>query len=148
MNKSQRQRIIVFVGHPIVEDIPSCEDLGKRLKKNNVAIDVINFANPDNIPKLQALVNATNNSDNSHFLDVPLGVARITDVLQTSPILVESGSGVGDAPSMNVDSGAGFVDRFAEYGGINPDLEPELAMAMKVSMEEERARQNQISKTT
>jgi len=31
-----------------------------RLKKNNVAIDVINFANPDNISRLQALVNTSN----------------------------------------------------------------------------------------
>lgn len=30
--------------------------------------------------------------------------------------------------------------QFAEYGGINPDLEPELAMALKVSLQEEAAR--------
>ena len=29
-------------------------------------------------------------------------------------------------------------NRFADYGGINPDMDPELAMAMKVSMEEAR----------
>jgi 26S proteasome regulatory subunit N10 len=52
MNKSQRQRIIIFVGHPIQEDLSECENLGKRLKRNNVSIDVINFAHPDNVPKL------------------------------------------------------------------------------------------------
>jgi len=52
MNKNQRQRIIIFVGHPIEEDEAACEELGKRLKRNNVNIDIINFANPDNVPKL------------------------------------------------------------------------------------------------
>ena len=86
-NKQQRQRIISFVGHPLTETIDQCEDLGKRLKRNNVAIDIINFANPENVPKLEALVSAANNSSNSHFMDVPLGISMITDVLFTSPIL-------------------------------------------------------------
>jgi hypothetical protein len=28
------------------------EELGVRMKRNNVAVDVINFAHPENIPKL------------------------------------------------------------------------------------------------
>lgn len=28
------------------------EELGMRLKRNNVAVDVVNFAHPENIPKL------------------------------------------------------------------------------------------------
>ena len=59
-NKSQRQRIICFVGHPITGDEEDFEDIGIRLKKNNVAIDVINFANEENVPRLQAMVNAAN----------------------------------------------------------------------------------------
>jgi len=149
-NKSQRQRVIIFVGHPLNEEIAECEDLGKRLKRNNVAIDVINFAHPENVPKLQALVNCANNSENSHFLDVPMGVSMITDVLFTSPILGNEDGGMSDAHMANAgaavpgglgaDTGAG---QFAEYGGINPDLDPELAMALKVSLEEDRAKQNQ-----
>lgn len=65
------------------------EELGSRMRRNNVAIDVINFAHPENVPKLQSLVNAANNSGNSHFLDVPLGVAMITDILIASPIINE-----------------------------------------------------------
>lgn len=33
--------------------------------------------------------------------------------------------------------------QFAEYGGVNPDLEPDLAMALKLSMEEEANRKKQ-----
>ena len=73
-------------------------------------------------------------------MDVPMGVAMITDVLITSPIL--QGDNAGDAPMG--DGGAGniadpVVNRFAEYGGFNPDMDPEWAIAMKISMEENRA---------
>jgi len=88
-NKSQRQRIIVFVGHPLKESEEEFEELGVRMKRNNVAIDVINFAHPENVPKLQALVKAANSNENSHMLDVPLGVSMITDVLIASPIINE-----------------------------------------------------------
>lgn len=62
----------------------------------------------------------------------------ITDVLFTSPILGNPDAGA------DVNMGGGGApagNNFAEYGGINPDLDPDLAMALKVSMEEERARQ-------
>ena len=62
---------------------------------------MINFAHPDNVPKLEALVQCANNSDNSHFLDVPIGVAMITDVLISSPILQEGNAGDGDVPMSN-----------------------------------------------
>lgn len=32
------------------------------------------------------------------------------------------------------------VSQFAEYGGVDPNLDPELAMALRISLEEERAR--------
>jgi hypothetical protein len=73
------------------------EDLGKYLKRGNVAIDVINFSNPENVSKLTALVNSTNNSSNSHFMDVPQGIAMITDALFTSPILNSDDVGVNSA---------------------------------------------------
>ena len=45
--------------------------LGKKLKKNNVAIDIINLSdNLNNLDKLNDLVNAANNSDNSHILSL------------------------------------------------------------------------------
>jgi 26S proteasome regulatory subunit N10 len=106
-NKSQRQRVILFVGHPLKEQESDFEELGVRMKRNNVAIDVINFAHPENVPKLQALVNAANNNNNSHFLDVPLGVSMITDVLIASPIVNESMDDMGGAGAANVGGGAG-----------------------------------------
>jgi 26S proteasome regulatory subunit N10 len=137
----------VFVGHPLKEDEATFEELGVRMKRNNVAIDVINFAHPENEPKLRAMVNAANNNGNSHFLDVPMGVSQITDVLIASPIINE-GMDQG-MPEMGGANPAGGVpaapSQFAEFGGIDPNLDPELAMALRISMEEERARQAQPS---
>ena len=42
-NKNQRQRIIVFVGSPIENEEKDLVKLGKKLKKNSVAMDIINF---------------------------------------------------------------------------------------------------------
>ena len=42
-NKNQRQRIVVFVGSPIENDEKDLVKLGKKLKKNSVAMDIINF---------------------------------------------------------------------------------------------------------
>jgi len=115
-----------------------------------VAIDVINFANPENVPKLQALVDSANKSDNSHFLDVPLGVSMITDVLFTSPILQgEDFNGMGGMPA---DGSAGMVVDVAAGGpglnqfGLDLENDPELAQALRISMDEERARQNEDAK--
>lgn len=87
------------------EEEADFEELGVRMKRNNVAIDVINFAHPENVPKLTALVNAANSNGNSHFLDVPLGVMMITDVLIASPIINEEMEGGNVAAGAGVGAG-------------------------------------------
>lgn len=113
-----------------------------RLKKNNVSIDVINFANPDNIGRLEAMVNMANDGSedtpSSHFFDVPNGVSHITDVLITSPILAAEPMG-GDAGGF---PGGGDNDDPLAAMGIDPSLDPELAMAIRMSMEEAKAAEN------
>lgn len=130
------------MGHPLKESEEDCEELGVRMKRNNVAIDIINFAHPENVPKLQALVRAANSNNNSHMLDVPMGVSMITDVLIASPIINE---GMDEMPGGQAAAAGGMPaqSQFADYGGIDPNLDPELAMALRISMEEERARQVQ-----
>ena len=80
-------------------------------------------------------------------------MAHITDVLIASPII--SGDDLGGPGPVNVADGANpgggpgpanpgqGVSQFAEYGGVDPNLDPELAMALRISLEEERARQAQ-----
>lgn len=42
-------------------------------------------------------------------------------------------------------AGSGGGGGFAEFGGVDPSMDPELAMALRVSMEEERARQERVA---
>lgn len=59
-NKNQRQRVVVFVGSPIEDSQESLVKLGKRLRKNNVLIDLVTFGEEGmgNDEKLAALIEA------------------------------------------------------------------------------------------
>lgn len=66
-NKNQRQRIIVFVGSPVEEDEKTLVKLAKKLKKNNVAVDIVNFGQEEeNLSKLTAFIEAVNSSENRY----------------------------------------------------------------------------------
>ncbi|KAJ1514655.1 hypothetical protein HMI54_013780 [Coelomomyces lativittatus] len=134
-NKHQRQRVIVFIGSPIVEDEKTLVQLAKKLKKNNIAVDIINFGEDAlNTPKLEAFLSAINTSDTSHLVTVPPGPTILSDALLSSSIVTgEDG----------VFPGAGAFEF-----GVDPTLDPELALALRISMEEERARQAAVSTTT
>jgi len=100
------------------------------LRKSNTAVDVINFGEEtQNIEKLEAFVSAVNNENNSHLVTVPPGPHILSDMITSSPILGgESGVGPTGLPS--------------EF-----DEDPELALALKASLEEEKARQDSMKKT-
>jgi 26S proteasome regulatory subunit N10 len=80
-NKNLRQRVIVFVGSPLDDASPDAERalvrLAKKLKKNNVALDVIAFG--DGIEQagegghsiLRAFVENASSSDNSYVSPSP-----------------------------------------------------------------------------
>jgi len=137
-NKSQQQRIIFFVGSPIVEDKENLVRLGKRLKKNNIAVDIINFGEEaENTDKLEAFMSAVNSDENSHLVTIPPGPHILSDILISSPIVNEGGATGGPSRSGEFDS----------YGGVDPSLDPELALALKMSMDEERARQEAARNT-
>eukprot|EP00128_Syssomonas_multiformis_P015248 Colp12_sorted_trinity150504_noHs@8805 len=128
-NKNQKQRVIVFVGSPVDAEEKELVKLGKKLKKNNVSVDIINFGEEaENTAKLEAFVGAVNNKEGtSHLITVPPGPHILSDILMKSPIVI------GD----DVDAGASF-----EFG-VDPNMDPELALALRMSMEEEQERQRQ-----
>jgi len=133
-NKSQQQRIVFFVGSPIEEEKDNLVKLGKRLKKNNIAVDIINFGEEtENADKLEAFMSAVTSDSNSHLVTVPPGPHVLSDILISSPI-VNEGAAAGGAPGRTAED-------FGMYGGVDPNLDPELALALKMSMDEERARQ-------
>jgi len=144
-NKNQRQRIIIFVGSPVKEEEKELVKLGKKLKKNSVAVDIVNFGEEaENTPKLEALLNAVNSDDNSHLVTVPPGPHVLSDILLSSPI-VQGEDGAGAAAAMATGGGGGGGGDFAEFG-VDPALDPEFAWALRVSMEEERQRQENEAK--
>ncbi|KAK7845808.1 26s proteasome non-atpase regulatory subunit 4 like protein [Quercus suber] len=82
-NKKQQQRIIVFAGSPIKQEKKTLESIGRKLKKNSVALDIVNFGEEDDAKteKLDALLAAVNNNDTSHIVHVPPGPNALSDVL-------------------------------------------------------------------
>ncbi|CAH0474831.1 unnamed protein product [Peronospora belbahrii] len=141
-NKTGGQRVVVFIGSPIEEDEKQLTKIGKLLKKNNIAVDVVSMGELDaNAAKLQAFVDAASSNNNSHLVTVPAGVLP-SDVLVSSPVL----HGDDGAAAAAASGGDGGNDSFAEYGGVDPSMDPELALALRVSMEEERARQEAAQK--
>jgi 26S proteasome regulatory subunit N10 len=126
-NKNGSQRIIVFVGCPVQESAEALQKLGKQLKKNNIAVDIISMGEVDlNDVKLLDLINATNTNDNCHLITVPSGVSPV-NALSGSPIMFSSAN-LG-----------GTLGGGGDFGGINPDEDPELAMVLRLSAEEARA---------
>lgn len=112
--------------------------IAKKLKKNNVAVDVVSFGSEEeNREKLEAFHAAVNSGNNSHLVTVPAGTI-LSDMLFATPIFMEEGAGDEEPAALR----SNIVDGF-DYGalGVDPTLDPELALALRISVEEERARQ-------
>ncbi|GAV64849.1 UIM domain-containing protein/VWA_2 domain-containing protein [Cephalotus follicularis] len=145
-NKKQQQRIIIFAGSPIRHDKKLLEMIGKKLKKNSVALDIVDFGEEDDgkPEKLEALLSAVNNNETSHIAHVPPGSNALSDVLISTPIFTGDGEGGSGFAAAAAAAAAGGVSGF-DFG-VDPNLDPELALALRVSMEEERARQEAAAK--
>ena len=132
-NKVQKQRVIVFVASPIQESEEELEKLAKKLKKNDIAVDVINFGETAiNTSKLEKFISIVNNHDNSHLVTVSPGPTLLYEAVDRSPLFTEEGGSFGGF------GGSG------DFGFDDPNMDPELALALRLSMEEERARQERI----
>ncbi|KAM9434953.1 26S proteasome non-ATPase regulatory subunit 4a [Clarias gariepinus] len=131
--KNHKMRIIAFVGSPVEDNEKDLVKLAKRLKKEKVNVDVINFGEEEvNTEKLTAFVNTLNGKEGtgSHLVTVPPGPS-LADALLSSPILAGEGGTM---------MGLGASD--FEFG-VDPSADPELALALRVSMEEQRQRQEE-----
>ncbi|KAM7355223.1 regulatory particle non-ATPase 10 [Cochliomyia hominivorax] len=132
--KNHKMRIVVFVGSPIKNEEGELVKLAKRLKKEKVNVDIVSFGDHEcNNEILQAFINTLNGKDGtgSHLVCVPRG-SGLSDALLSSPI-IQGEDGMGGAGL----GGAGF-----EFG-VDPNEDPELALALRVSMEEQRQRQEE-----
>ncbi|KAF1808953.1 hypothetical protein P152DRAFT_462002 [Eremomyces bilateralis CBS 781.70] len=144
-NKSQRQRIIVFNCSIIEEDEKSLVKLAKRMKKYGISVDVIAFGeiSEANMKKLEAFNENVKGGDGSHLAIIPPGPNLLSDSVVTTPILAGDGvvTGAGGAGDVGAE---GERENF-EFG-VDPSMDPELAMALRMSYEEEKARQEREKK--
>ena len=70
-NKHQRMRIVLFVGSPLRDEIEALRAVGKKLRKCNVAVDVVSFGDVEaNREKLDAFVTSVNKNNNSNLVVV------------------------------------------------------------------------------
>jgi 26S proteasome regulatory subunit N10 len=122
INRRHEARIVAFVGSPVQDDGKELEKLAKRLRKDDIAVDIIAFGVEENVEVLDRFVASVNKNNNSHFVNVPVGSSIVNSAL----------SGFGD--------GTGVAQDFSEYGGVDPSMDPELAMVLRMSLEEERRR--------
>ncbi|XP_012684412.1 26S proteasome non-ATPase regulatory subunit 4a [Clupea harengus] len=131
--KNHKVRIIAFVGSPVEDSEKDLVKLAKRLKKEKVNVDVVNFGEEEvNTEKLTTFINTLNGKEGtgSHLVTVPPGPS-LADALLSSPILAGEGGTM---------MGLGASD--FEFG-VDPSADPELALALRVSMEEQRQRQEE-----
>jgi len=145
--KNHKMRIVCFVGSPITEDDKDLVKLAKRLKKEKVSVDVVNFGEENvNTEKLNTFITTLNGKEGqtSHLVTVPPGPV-LSDALVTSAVIQGEDAGM---PGMDGGGGGGggFGGDF-EFG-VDPAADPELALALRVSMEEQRQRQEEEAKRT
>merc|ERR1711962_112828 len=130
MNKHHKQRIILFICSPIADEQKDIIKIAKKLKKEKVNIDIVSFGEDDeNQEKLSQFINTLNGAEgnSSHLVSIPAGTS-LSDALRKSPI-IDGGDSTASAGGFDMDADAA--------------ADPELAMALRISLEEQRARQQQ-----
>lgn len=141
-NKVQHQRIVVFVCSPIQDDRQELMKLAKKLKKNNIAVDIVNFGEIEhNTAIVEEFIETVNNSqeDSSHLLTIQPGPRLLYEHIAGSRIILEEGAGGSGGFDGDGTGGNGSMDF-----GVDPSVDPELAMALRLSMEEEQQRQERL----
>lgn len=141
-NTNQRQRIVAFVASPLDEqsarELPL---LAKGLRKNGLAVDLVLLGGEaaSQETALRAFIDAVDIGPDgeperrSRLLIVPVG-QPVTEAFHAFPeFLTYSSGGAGGAGTSPTGGAGGDFD--------DGDIDPELAMALKLSLEEEMARQ-------
>lgn len=117
----------MFIASPVTADHSELIKLGKRLKKEKVSIDIVNFGEEEtNSAVLNELINTINGKEGtgSHLVSIT-APANLSDALFSSSIFQSE-----DGSSLPTGFGPGY-----QYG---MEDDPELAMALRISMEESR----------
>jgi 26S proteasome regulatory subunit N10 len=118
------------------------------MKKNGISIDLIAFGDldGDNVKKLEAFSENCQSAEGSHLAIIQPSSNLLSDSIVTTPILAGEGIG-GGAGSGGAGGEAGESGGNSFEFGVDPSMDPELALALRMSFEEEKARQEREKKT-
>ncbi len=138
---------MVFVCSPVADEEKKLVSLAKKMKKGNIDVDFILFGEieDDVQKKLEAFNNVVKGSDSSHFVVAPADGRLLSDQLLSTPILLGEGAAAGGAGGASGGGGGGGGGDFGDFD-FDPSTDPELALALRMSMEEENARQAKEAK--
>jgi len=145
-NSKQEKRIIAIVCSPITSEVKTLMRTAKDLKKNGLSLDIICFGVPEEhdsetVKKLRDMVAACNKADSSHFvhLSEETHANALHDVIVSSaiiqgfaPIPVQAQQ---QAPAAAAPGGE-HIEGMPE--GIDPNTDPELYHAIRLSIEMHR----------
>jgi len=137
ISKNYRQRIVIMVCSPLQETAADLVKLAKKLKKENVNVDIINFGedevNVELLAKFIETLNGKSTEPQCNLVNVPAG-GNLNDACRQSRICGQDQTAGATSGAMD-DGGENWMD--------DPNMDPDLALALRVSLEESRARQQE-----
>jgi 26S proteasome regulatory subunit N10 len=118
------------------------------MKKNTISVDIIAFGEPDEATekKLKEFHNTVNSSEGCFFGVIPPGPNLLSDTLLSTDLLAQDGVGQSGGAGGSGGDGGGASGENAYEFGVNPEVDPELALALRMSYEDEKARQEKARK--
>ncbi|KAM3142044.1 hypothetical protein pb186bvf_005917 [Paramecium bursaria] len=133
INKKQQQRITAFVASPVEDSDEQLVKIAKLMKKNNIAVDIINFGeqNESHLMKIKLFHENVDKDNNSSLINLKPGLSQIYEALIT---LIQNQQGGQDGQVGN----QGQQNLFNNFDNPDPNMDPELAEAIKLSLMEQQ----------
>lgn len=137
----------MFTCSPIEEDQKELVKLAKRMKKTGISIDIVAFGElgEETTKKLEAFSENCQSAEGSYLAVIHPSSNLLSDSLVTTPILGSDSSSGGAGEGGSSAEGGSAGESSFEFG-VDPSVDPELALALRMSFEEEKARQEKEKK--
>jgi 26S proteasome regulatory subunit N10 len=152
----QRQHVIAFIcSPPEVEDERKIKEIALKYRKSNIVCDLVLIGDAEEDERtreaLERFVGHVGNDKGeaaAQIIRIKPSGRLLSDQLLDTTVLGEDGAaraGGGGGGGGGAAGNSAGVDEFGEFD-FDPAMEPDLALALRMSMEEERARQERVAK--